>query len=496
MTNIKRVTALLLAALTALSLLSSCAGDTSGDSDAAVTTEAAQPSTQPSTTGRLEPQLPASDFEGYAFNFLVKGEEHNWYWCSHEIYASEENGEPINDSVYRRNRYLESKYNFSITETRVADPMGTARKSISAGDAAYDALMMGLSDSAQLAQTGMLTDLNKIPNLQLENPWWDQRAVEELSIGGKLYYALGDINIMDNDATWAIIFNKQLVADLGLDDPYTLVRNNQWTFDKFAEMCSAATKDLNGDGKMDENDRWGQLTEYLAGYIMYNGAGEYIAKKDSEDYPFVDMGGERSVAVLDKILNIMYDDNRTLFADDLTGKFTNPWDDCTRPMFKNSQGLFYTIGMGTVTLLRDMDTDYGLLPLPKYDSAQEEYHHPVGMWATSSVTVPTTNTNLERTGVILEAMAGESMYTLTPAYYETTIKHKAIRDEDSAEMLSIILSSLSYDVGSIYNWGSTSSVISGLIGKRSRDFSSAYEKIKDNAAAQVQKTIDAYKSIG
>ena len=66
--NIKRVTALFLASLTALSLLSSCAGDTSGDSDATVSTEAAQPSTQSSTTGKLEPQLPASDFEGYAFN--------------------------------------------------------------------------------------------------------------------------------------------------------------------------------------------------------------------------------------------------------------------------------------------------------------------------------------------------------------------------------------------------------------------------------------------
>lgn len=53
---------------------------------------------------------------------------------------------------------------------------------------------------------------------------------------------------------FGLIYNKSLVQKLGLEDPYELQKNGQWTWEKFREFMKNATKDTNGDGK---TDVWG-----------------------------------------------------------------------------------------------------------------------------------------------------------------------------------------------------------------------------------------------
>ena len=131
---------------------------------------------------KLEPDLPETDLGGAVINFLVKGEDHHWYWSSKEIYAEEETGEPVNDAVYRRNRYIEAKYNFSVTEYRSGNPSGDAMQAVRAGDDEYDVFMLGLTDGANLAQGGYLVNLNSAPHINLTQPWWDQRAIKDLTM--------------------------------------------------------------------------------------------------------------------------------------------------------------------------------------------------------------------------------------------------------------------------------------------------------------------------
>lgn len=53
---------------------------------------------------------------------------------------------------------------------------------------------------------------------------------------------------------FGLIYNKTLAQQLGLEDPYELQKNNQWTWEKFREFMKNATKDTNGDGT---TDVWG-----------------------------------------------------------------------------------------------------------------------------------------------------------------------------------------------------------------------------------------------
>ena len=93
-----------------------------------------------------------------------------------------------------------------------------------------------------------------------------------------------------------------------------------------------------------------------------------------------------------------------------------------------------------VDKLRAMETDFGILPIPKLDSSQEKWGHTVGSRYTGvGMAVPITARNLERTGHILEAICAESRYTTIPTYYDVSLKTKFARDEESSDIPAGVL---------------------------------------------------------
>jgi hypothetical protein len=99
-----------------------------------------------------------------------------------------------------------------------------------------------------------------------------------------------------------------------------------------------------------------------------------------------------------------------------------------------------------------MEVDFGIIPYPKWDAGDEYTPHTAGNYH-SVISVPQTNGDLENTGILLEAMAYEGMKTMRPAFYENLLKTKTARESESAEMLDFIFGNLSYDVGTMYNFG-------------------------------------------
>jgi hypothetical protein len=148
-----------------------------------------------------------------------------------------------------------------------------------------------------------------------------------------------------------------------------------------------------------------------------------------------------------------------------------------------------------VSLFRDMEDDFGILPIPKLSEEQESYYSYSQPWGAVAVCVPVTNENLERTGMIIEAMAGASKYTSTPAMYDVTLKTKFARDEYSKQMLDIICENSTYDFAGIFNWSGIFDIIVNSVYK-GQSFTSKYEAIAEKANSEVQKTVDAFASAG
>ena len=125
-------------------------------------------------------------------------------------------------------------------------------------------------------------ELRSVPYLALEKPWWDGRVTKDMAIADKVFFSTGDISILDNECTMVMFFNKELVTDYTLDDPYTLVREKKWTIDKVGEMAAAVTHDVDGDGKMTDADAWGMTAAFNAPISLYFASGERIVDKDAD----------------------------------------------------------------------------------------------------------------------------------------------------------------------------------------------------------------------
>lgn len=445
------------------------------------------------TEAKILPDLPEADYGGHEFKIVTKGPDHNVHWFARDIYAETETGDTINDAVYKRNIYIEDMYNIKIKELPQQDPYGFCNRIIKSGSDDIDLISAGIDGcNNTLGANGMLYDLLSTPHLDFSKPWWDAKTTEALSIAGRLYSAVGDMTIMDKDATWVIMFNKDMVKDFSLDDPYELVNSGKWTMDAMYGMMKSTAKDLDGDGQMTPADQFGLVTQNKNTIDFYNGADEYICKKDADDMPYIININERGISALTKAWEIQTDKLVTITAEDWMSQYPNDsvWDKMQLVVFGEGRSLFYYAGNNRVTLLRAMDVNFGIIPPPKFDEAQPNYHVSVDFWCASSIAIPTTASDVERTAVILEALTAESHYTLLPAYYDISLKSKLTRDEESGDMLDLIFANRAYDISKLYNWGGIVDVVTGLAGNKNPDIVSQFEKKYSAAENAMGKALD------
>ncbi|MCL2816511.1 MAG: extracellular solute-binding protein, partial [Oscillospiraceae bacterium] len=423
------------------------------------------------------PDLPDIKFDGYEIKMLARGVESSEVWqVFWNIDTEEETGESLNDALYARNRRIEDKYDITITGISSNTDPSKIASTILSGANEYDVVIPAMYQFGSLITRNLLTDLKEVPYLDLEKPWWDNNLSRDLSLSNKLYGTMGDICISTMNAARIIMFNKQMLADYSLENPYNLVRSGKWTLDKFNDMCRQVTQDINGDGKMDDQDLYGFLVQKTATVNLFFAAGENMTKKDDNDIPYISVANnERAVSVFTKMLDILNSKDSVYVGEDGT----------VRTIFESGRGLFYAEVLFTVGAMRGVDINFGVLPTPKYDENQENYYHFADAWCMSLLGIPMTNENLERTGIILEALAAESANTIVPAYYDLNLIGKFFRDEESIEMLDLIINTRVVSMDEMFEWGMHAK-IRGLLDKLSYDIASTVESSYNS----VQKKID------
>lgn len=411
-----------------------------------------------------------------------------------DLDINEENGETLNDAVYRRNTVIEDRYNIVINAYYEGhDKIGnTIKNMVMSEDNTYSAYFpRGFELSTGLFASNSFYDLKTLPYIDLSQPWWDYNIVSGMSINGKLFALLGDITIIDKRATGAVLFNKKLAADYNIPDLYEIVRNNNWTFDKLLTLITGVTTDLDGNSELDKNDLYGFVGQDSMTVAFYLGLGGNYAQKDENDLPYPVFGTEHTYAVFDKINKLVYDSGEYMHVD---------WYgvpnavEAVQLAFGENRALFCWNMLQCLDMLRAVETDFGVLPVPKYDANQENYAHMVSIHTTGFLTVPKCADDPERTGIILEAIAAESKYTLIPAYYDVMLTQKYVRDDDSAEMLDIIFSSRVYDIGDIFGFGGLGETVLRLVSsnrKSPADLASLYAKRESAVTKDIEKFVTA-----
>ncbi|MCL2096218.1 MAG: extracellular solute-binding protein [Oscillospiraceae bacterium] len=449
---------------------------------------------------KILPNLEDADFGGHIFNVLIPDHTSgDWVdWNPRDVVWSEENsGDTINDAVFARNTYLEDKYNFVIAAVPSPnnDPLANIRRAVQSNDELYDAAQVSMRSSPDVAQNGTFMNLYEVDNLDFTQPWWDQAANAALSFGNKLYYTSGDILMVNNDTCTGIVYNKDLLRDLGLDNPYPIVKEGKWTMSRLYDMVKNASDDLNGDGLMNyQDDRFGFIGQRDTLISFLHSANEYITKKDENDYPYITFGSERSYDAMNACFEIMYDRNITHNAHHIESRVPAIYP-VSEEMFMDNRALFMWVRLRIVENLRSMDTDFGILPLPKLDENQDDYYTDVISHTGLVLVVPANASNPSRTGHILEAIAAESKYTTMPAYYDVTLKTKMARDDDSAEMLDIIFNNRVWDPGEYANYGGFSGDLIQLSMRDDPNIASLFERLQPRMERDIERAIERFGAL-
>ena len=494
--------------LALLMLSSSAVGCSDADTQETTADTAAETAAVETETERPYADLPETDMGGADMTILVGYNEEKWPpdtvgVSKNEFFAPELTGEAVNDARYNRNQLLDERFNCiisSVDQNEMSnrnvlhpDMTKTVETLILAGDNNYAFMLLQGYSTCQMAINGTLNDLNGMQYLGLENPWWDQKANADLTVMDKLYYTTGDISTADNDATCTVFFNKKLAADHAMEDPYQMVRDGSWTLDTFLSLCEATSLDVNGDGTYDENDQYGAMIWDDITMAVVNGAGIKCAEVGSDGKIALTLNTERTINALDKYIPFGRDKTQCFQYQ----RHGSAADTLAIQMFSNNQAMFFMQLMQMVPKLRDMDAAFGILPFPKYDEEQQEYYNLVGSWHSVFFCMPFSTVDMGHSAILAEALACEGMYSVTPAYYEMTLKNKAARDEESAEMLDIIFETRVYDLGWYYQFGMYNEEVMNLFRTQhaAKEFSSMYASKEKSALTEVDKANAAFEAV-
>lgn len=428
--------------------------------------------------------LPEKEYDGANFTFLVTD---TGYFGIKDILREEMTGEILNDSILERNRKIEDRFAVKIAEVRNDDTVSVAKKAIKSGDAVCDAMFTSYTIGDLILTNGCI-DFHTLPYIEPTAPYWDPYIFEDLSIRGRAYVATGDISTMDNDCTLMLVFNKYLAEINGLGNLYTMVRDGTWTFDAMRKMCEIVSFDINGNGEWDQDDRYGLSLAYDHVNYFYRAFGNRYTtlSRSADEMPEVIPLSDRAVSGFTDIISLVTDGRSCFYINELKSDGMIPHT-YSRIQFTEDQYLFTIAEPLIFYEFREMEHDFGVLPLPKQEESQERYYTPLDS-AVAYLSVPVCVSDTERCGLILEAMSAQSAVTITPAYNETVLKRKYTRDMESEEMLNIIMSNRVYELANLFLWGNLSGAMSTLCEKGSADIASMYAKNESAVTQAIEKT--------
>lgn len=438
-----------LLALCAALLLSAvgCSDSSTNETTADTSVTQTEDTTPVETEFNWKNGLDVQDYGGYTFTIL-NGCTASWF--SYTLIVPEEStGEPVNDAFYERNMRVNELYNVEIQENNVSDSMADLRNAVKAGSNDFDMALVTLMNSYAVAMENNIYDLNTIDTFDFSHVWWDQNAVEDLTINNKLYFVTGSADTTRLDSIRALFFNQDMIREHDLENPYTLVDEGKWTMDKFAELCKSVVADVDGDGEMTDTDRYGWISYTgIMTDLLINGMDNRYMYVDSETGRVAN--GTLSEGFYDafsKIYDLVNSPDNAVFdirASKHSGHLRGLGDRIQEQIFVENGALFYSECLAWSRVMREMEADFGIVPPPKLNEEQDR-HYSIIINPFMEM-IPVTAEDVTRTATILEAYNAASHDTVVPAYVDITLSGKVARDEDTVRMLNLVFDELAYNL--------------------------------------------------
>ncbi len=446
----------------------SCGTTSQEETDTAITE-----TVETETETEAKPPLPEVTFDGYEFKFL----NGNTSYAHNSLVPLEDTADTIDSAFFNRNLTTAERYDITFSEVISTSPQADYSKSVLTGDNSFDVGTLRMEWAFPCVVENQAVSWDKIPHLDLTKDYWVQNSLKAFSLMNNVYFAVSAFDITHFDSVRAFCFNKNLIEEYQMTSPYDLVKDGKWTLDTYYDMCMVFASDANGDGKWGKDDLYGTygnsnvyINTLMCGIDCILSIG-----KDGDDMPYFDLDNEYHMERILRVADMMQARKNGLVGGD----------------FASGTALFFTELICSVSGLREMDDDFGIIPAPKYDESQKEYINLGG--SPFFMIVPTTSPDLARTGAIMEGLAYDSVGVVDVAYYEKLLKGKTSRDEASAEMLDLIFSTLQY-YHPLANGHLNSPMADKYIWNSSTEIASYFASIKAQINAEIDDALTLYKT--
>ena len=414
-------------------------------------------------------------------NFAQEGMDEFVIACQddmvHFFWKEDYEGSIVDNAVYKSVATIEERFGTTVTAYQ-ASSHNAIKNGITTQDGSFDFAFMLDVTASGFSLENIFTNLYDLESLDFTKPWWPAPSVEALTYQNKMYLGSSTMSYLGLGQTFLTYFNKTLFTDYGLEYPYEAVMEGDWYLEDLISLSEEYGNYYDNNDYKDMEDTFGFMCPN-GFYGWYESFGIEMIKKEGDDlvlnahcdeaYELIErlhymiVESDFGYTDAEAIVNDMFAQNQALFV---YGKLRNAYD-----------------------VFRYHEVDYGILPVPKLNEDQADYH---SAYTDRFFVVPSSSVSgkdAQDIGFILEALSAEGYRTIYPAYYEEAMQNRYSTDAESKQILSMLhkyrVISFSYIYGGkeCYTRG-----LSTLIAERqSKDYASF---LAEGAGAADQKISD------
>ena len=457
----KKIITLFLAIILVVSMFAACTtpgGSTDGSKPAGGGDATPAPSGNGGNDGGEEqPETNELEAIGLPENINLGGKEISVYrWTNlsqAEFDVSDEqlDGDPIADSVYKRNLYTEQLLNI---EFEFYD-WGYYDNGLGQMIQACDELKNAMSDASTSvdiianysrvvptgAIRGLCSDLTALDNLDISKEWWPQNLKNEIAIFDNIMFLSGDVSTSLILMTYALFYNKTLAEAYGIDNIIQLVDDGDWTIDKLIEVTKVGYEDIDDVSGKSIGDQFAITFDYWNADAIVQGCGFKLLENTADGirlataFPTATFGD-----FLGKLGKWSATDN--VFND---ASYTGG----ASAAFVDGRSLFMISAFNLGFTLQQTDVDYGIIPMPKLNESQENYITTAAN-SYSMYSISRQSKHPEDAAAALQTLGYYGLQYTTPAVFEVTLQGKFSKDEDTMRLLNTIKSGVQFDLGLLF----------------------------------------------
>ncbi len=356
----------------------------------------------------------------------------------------------INSAIEERNDFLRYKYGAEISARQVADKdvASELKLAIESGSEYCDLIAISARETVDLYLSGMLTDLSSLPDFDVTKNYFDENNAKTLATNSSLYL-LADPTAMIYEEAYVYFYNRNLLSAAECENPETLVMQGKWTWDKFSEMSRAAASEVYNKSIADiENDVFGYGAYYNQGtypLAMWTSTGNRIIDNTYKNAVGLSMASD-DIEAIGKQLNTHHNTK---------GRYALEGNDAMKA-FESGRLVFFCNKLQYLYALRDGTSkggEYGVLPMPKFNEAQSDYHCLVSSDA-RVLSVPKTvekssDSRKRFVSLVISASCAAGKDTVNEAFVNSIIT-LYLSNNNEAMMIKTICDSITFDFATVY----------------------------------------------